>query len=85
MLDGLRHAVIGEASGQPFGQSQPPVGSGQQRRTAIRRDRTAVKCAHKLAPAGPSQIKLGLDTLCRHRGVRFLLRVEVVLAETTFC
>ncbi len=62
------NAVVGEAGGQPLGQSQLAVGTGQQRHAAVRRDRAAVESAHKFAATGPSQIKLGLDTLCRHRG-----------------
>ena len=66
--DGLRHAVVREASRQPLGELQLPVGSGEQRHTAIRRDRAPIEGAHKFASARPSQIKPGLDTLCRHRG-----------------
>jgi hypothetical protein len=66
--DGLRNTVVREASRQPLGELQLPVGTGEQRHTAIRRDRDAIEGAHKFASAGPSQIKLGLDTLCRHRG-----------------
>ena len=68
VLDGLCHAVVGEAGRQPLGQSQLAVGTGEQRHAAIRRDRAAVEGAHKLAGAGPSQIEFGLHTLCRHRG-----------------
>jgi hypothetical protein len=68
VLDGVRNSVVDEAGGQPLGQSQFAVSSGEQRHAAVRRDRATIKSAHKLATAGPSQIKIGLDTLCRHRG-----------------
>ena len=69
MPDGLRNAVIGEAGCQPLGQSEPPVRTREQRNTAVRRDRAAVESAHKLAPAGPSQIKLGLNTRVSASGI----------------
>jgi hypothetical protein len=68
VLDMIGTAVVDEATRQPFAEPDPLVGCRQKHCAAIRGNGTTVESAHKFAPARPSQLKLGLDTLCRHRG-----------------
>jgi hypothetical protein len=49
VLDGLCHAVVGEAGRQSLGQSQLAIGTGEQRHATIGCDCAAVEGTHKFA------------------------------------
>ncbi len=68
VLDATGITVIREAARQPSAEPDDLVRCGPQHHAAIRADRTAIECVHKLALPQVSEVHLGLATLCRHRG-----------------
>ncbi len=68
VADGVGNAQIGEASREAATEPGDPIGRSEQNDATVGRDGAAVESAHKFAAARPSQIKLALATLCRHRG-----------------
>jgi hypothetical protein len=68
VLDKLRIAMIGEATGELPKDPGSKFDFSQQDSAAIRTDRPAVKPTHNFASAKGMKLKRLLVTLCRHKG-----------------